>query len=62
MQILLNLIEGTVPYFIGHLRAHSELPRPLSEDNAIADLYTRQIIGHTQEQLAKTISFFTSSK
>ena len=49
MQILLNLIEGTVPYFIGHLRAHTGLPRPLSEGNATAGLHTRQIIGFTQE-------------
>jgi hypothetical protein len=34
MQIQLTLREHTVPYFIGHLRAHPGLPRPLSEGNA----------------------------
>ena len=53
MQIQLNLREHTVPYFAGHLRAHTELPGPLSESNATANLYTRKVIGLTQEQLAK---------
>lgn len=53
MQIQLNLRECTVPNFIGYLKAHTGLPGPLSEGNATADLYTRQIIGPTQEQLAK---------
>ena len=53
MQIQLNLREHTVPYFIGHLRAHTGLPRPLREGNATADLYNRQIILLLQEQLAK---------
>ena len=30
LQIQLNLREPTVPYFIGHLRAHTGLPWPLS--------------------------------
>ena len=50
MQIQLNLRECRVPYFVGHLRANIELSGPLSEGNATADLYTRQIIGLTQEQ------------
>lgn len=53
MQAQLNLRECTVPYFTGHLRAHTGLPGPLSEGNATADLYTRQITGLTQEPLAK---------
>lgn len=53
LQIQLNLRECTVPYFVGHLRAHTGLPGPLSEGNATADLYTRKVIGLTQEQLAK---------
>ena len=53
MQIQLNLREHTVPYFVGHLRAHTGLPGPFSEGNATADLYTRKVIGLTQEQLAK---------
>ena len=53
MQIQLNLRERTVPYFVGHLRAHTQLPGPLSESNATANLYTRKVIGLTQEQLAK---------
>jgi hypothetical protein len=44
MQIQLNLREGTVPYFVGHLRAHTGLPGPLSEGSATADLYTRKVI------------------
>lgn len=28
------------PVFIGHLRAHTPLPRPLSEGNQLADRYT----------------------
>ena len=53
MQIQLNLRECTVPYFVGHLRTHTGLPGLLSEGNATADLYTRKVIGLTQEQLAK---------
>ena len=53
MQIQLSLRERTVPYFVGHLRAHTGLPGPLSEGNATADLYTRKVIALTQEQLAK---------
>ncbi|KAL6050271.1 hypothetical protein STEG23_010212 [Scotinomys teguina] len=30
------------PLFIGHIRAHSDLPGPLTEANALADLATRQ--------------------
>ena len=52
MQIQLDLRERSVPYFTGHSRAHTGLSRPLSEGNAQADWYTRQIIGLTQEQLA----------
>lgn len=48
MQIQLNLREHTVSYFTGCLRAHTGLPGPLSEGNATAGLYTRQIIGLTQ--------------
>lgn len=33
-------------------KAHTRLHGPLSEGNAAADLYTRDIIGFTQEQLA----------
>ena len=53
MQIQLNLRERTVPYFVVHLRSHNGLPGPLSEGKATADLYTRKVIGLTQEQLAK---------
>jgi hypothetical protein len=53
MQIQLNLRELTVPYFVGHLKADTGLPGPLSDGNATADLYTRKVIGLTQEQLAK---------
>ena len=62
MQIQLNLREHTVPYFIGHLRAHTGLPGLLSEGSAIRDFYTGNFIGLTLEQLVKTISCFTSSK
>jgi hypothetical protein len=41
MQIQLNLRELTIPYFIGHLRAHTGLPGPLSEANATADFHTK---------------------
>jgi hypothetical protein len=37
VQIHFNLRERTVPYFVGHLRAHTRLPRPLSEGNATED-------------------------
>ena len=53
MQIQLNLRERTVPYFVGHLRAHTQLPGPLSEGSAKEDLYTRKVVSLTQEQLAK---------
>ena len=53
MQIQLNLRERTVPYFVGHLRAHTQLPGPLSEGSAKEDLYNRKVVSLTQEQLAK---------
>jgi hypothetical protein len=53
MEIQLNLRERTVPNFVGHLKAHTGLPGPLSEGNATADLYTRKIICLIQEQLGK---------
>ena len=53
MQIQFNSRELTVLYFVGHLRAHTGLLGPQSEGNATADLYTRMVIGLTQEQLAK---------
>jgi hypothetical protein len=53
MQIQFNSRELTVLYFVGHLRAHTGLPGPQSEGNATADLYTRMVIGLTQEQLVK---------
>lgn len=41
---LQRLITGrSQPFFIGHLRAHSNLPGPLSEGNARADLATRLV-------------------
>jgi hypothetical protein len=49
MQIQLNLRERTVPYFVGHLKAHTGLPGTLSKGNVTADFYTRQIIGLKQE-------------
>jgi hypothetical protein len=49
MQMQLNFKEHTVPYFVGHLRAHTGLPGPLSEGNATTDLYTRKIVGLTRE-------------
>ena len=54
MQIHLNLRESTVPLkdCPGHLRVHTGLPGQSPKGNAIADLYTRQIISLTQEQLA----------
>jgi hypothetical protein len=48
MQIQFNIREYTTSYFIGHLRAHTGLPRPLSESNATADLYFRLITGLAQ--------------
>ena len=53
MQIQLNLRECTVPYSIGHLRAHTGLPGRLSVGNTTAGLHTKKIIGFTQEQLDK---------
>ena len=49
MQIQLNLRERTVPYFVGHLRAHTQLPGPLSEGNSTSDLYTRKNKNFIQE-------------
>ena len=34
---------------MGHLRAHSDLPGPLSEGNALADELTRQVYTVSQE-------------
>jgi hypothetical protein len=46
MQVQLNLREHTLPYFIGHLRAHTAFPRTLNEGNATADLYTQEQLGN----------------
>ena len=50
MQIQLILRDHNLPYSIGHLRPHTGLPGTLSEGNATAVLYTRQIIGLTHKQ------------
>ena len=39
----------SVPIYVGHLRAHTDLPGPLSEGNALADQLTRQIYVVSQE-------------
>ena len=62
MQIQLNLRERTVPYFVGHLRAHTQLPGPLSEGSAKEDLYTRKVGKSYTGKIGQTISFFPSSK
>lgn len=46
------LRQRTLPWFFGHLRAHTGLPGPLSEGNNQADLATQQIF-YSQEQLAQ---------
>ena len=40
------------PCYVGHIRAHSELLGPLTEENALADRAT-QVIGLTQLELAQ---------
>ena len=39
----------SVPIYVGHLWAHTDLPDPLSEGNALADQLTRQIYAVSQE-------------
>jgi hypothetical protein len=64
LQIQLNLREPTVPYFIGHLRAHTGLPWPLSSYTrsrpARKDATNRNLLRqklyclHLQEQESKS--------
>ena len=54
VQIQLLAIQAllwarSVPIYVGHLRAHSELPGPLSEGNALADELTHQVYTVNQE-------------
>ena len=39
----------SVPIYVGHLRAHTDLPGPVSEGNALADQLTHQICAVSQE-------------
>ena len=41
VEIQFLIIKRTVPFFVGHLRAHSGLGGPLSCGNALADRATR---------------------
>lgn len=42
-QLQALIIARNVPFYIGHLRAHTDLPGPLSHGNALADRHTRLI-------------------
>uniref|UniRef100_A0A8I3ZZR8 Uncharacterized protein n=1 Tax=Callithrix jacchus TaxID=9483 RepID=A0A8I3ZZR8_CALJA len=42
-QLQQSIISRTHPFFIGHFRAHSGLPGPLSQGNQQADLATRSL-------------------
>ena len=59
IQIQLNLRNMYCSLLYRTLKTHTGFLVPLG--NAIADLYTRQIIGLTGT-ISQTISFFTSSK
>lgn len=43
----------TESFFIGHIRAHSQLPGPLHEGNAKADQFTRLALLITEEDKTK---------
>ena len=49
MVIQTFLSARSVPIYVGHLQAHSDLPGPLSEGHALADKLTRQIYAVSQE-------------
>ena len=40
-------------YFVGHIRAHSSLPGPLHEGNALADALTKVIALNLHEKIDK---------
>lgn len=50
-QIQQKLRECSHPVFIGRIRAHGELPGPLTEGNALADTATRQVFPVLQEPI-----------
>lgn len=37
-----------LPFFVGHVRAHSNLPGPVHESNALADSLTKTLVGTVQ--------------
>ena len=53
-QIQNAIQQKRLSYFVGHIRAHSNLPGPLAEDNALADELTK-IIVLSQTELAQQL-------
>lgn len=52
-QQIQEAIQGRkLPCLVGHIRAHSSLPGPLAEGNALADEFTK-IIAISQAKLAQ---------
>lgn len=57
VKILFQQIQEAIqcrklPCFVGHIRAHSSLPGPLAEGNALADELTK-ILAISQVELAQ---------
>ena len=51
-QIQNAIQQRKLPCFVGHIRAHSNLPSPLAEGNALADKLTK-IVALSQVELAQ---------
>jgi hypothetical protein len=43
LQLQAFIHHHSAPYFVGHLHAHTNLPGPLTQGNAIADAATQQV-------------------
>lgn len=47
------ILKRQTPFYIGHLRAHTDLPGPLSQGNTLADKNTRLIYSITTDSITK---------
>lgn len=51
------IIQRQAPFFLGHLRAHSDLPGPLSQGNATADSNTHLVYPLTIDPVTRATQF-----
>lgn len=51
------ILQRQTPFFLSHLRAHTDLPGPLSQGNAIADNHTRLVCPLTLDPITRATQF-----